>query len=228
MAGKYPPHDTLTLPKLIICEGPSDVEFLRALIVARGLPQVCIRHTGDIYKSSRGGIDKISAFLTGIVVWEGFYDLTDILILADNDLNPAENFEKVRQQIIDAKPVATPPVVYPVPDAPLTKAAGNPSITICMMPGGNQHGNLETLCLPSARSANQAATECVAQFAQCAGADQWEEITLRSKMEMHSLLAIQHREDPSIGLRNIWRENPAVIPLDHASFTPIAEVIRNL
>jgi hypothetical protein len=85
----------LTLPRLIICEGPSDEAFFRALIKSRGLSEFSIRNGTDSGPEAGGGIDQFGALLTAIRAWRGFEQVTDIILAADNDLSPQTNFTKV-------------------------------------------------------------------------------------------------------------------------------------
>jgi hypothetical protein len=91
MAGKYPSYDEITKTKMIVCEGKSDVAFIRSIISTFNLPDVCVRYTST-KGHGPGGIDSFGSFLTGVRSFRGFYDLTDILLVADNDMSPQANF----------------------------------------------------------------------------------------------------------------------------------------
>ena len=126
MAAKYPRNTFSEKTKLIVCEGPSDEAFLRALIKHKRLPEVSIRHTGDADETGRGGIDKFHAYFKGIPGHVGFFDLTAILIVADNDLTPDGNFRKITGQLSALEPFGEPPQRFPVPTKPLERANGRP------------------------------------------------------------------------------------------------------
>jgi hypothetical protein len=161
-----PKRDVLTGSRLIICEGPIDEAFFRSLIRARGLPEFAIRNGSDRSPEASGGIDSIGSLLVGIAIWDGFSNLTEILIAADNDQTPAENFEKVRSQIARAGN-------YPVPSAPLQRATGTPNVTVMMIPWANERGNLETLCLGPAMGVSSVLANCVDAFAACVSVSGW-------------------------------------------------------
>jgi hypothetical protein len=120
------PRNTFTGPRAIVCEGRADEAFFRALIAARQLPEFDIKTTGDADPNQRGGIDKFGLLLQGIPSWGGFDQLTDILLIADNDESPADNFRRVRDQIAAVTPFGVPPTKYTVPDKPLERTTGKP------------------------------------------------------------------------------------------------------
>jgi Protein of unknown function (DUF3226) len=218
MARRFPPRTHLTKPKLILCEGPSDEAFFRALLKEKSLPECCIRNTGEIDDTGRGGIDKFEPILIGMRSWVGFPDLTDILIIADNDLTPDANFGKVKEQLVRAGS-------YAIPDAPLERRGSNPSVMILMIPWTGQNGNLESFCLPAAMAASPNIAIHVNKFATDAGVGAWPEVTLNCKMKLRSLLAVRHKPDPFIGLGNIWGKDESIIPLRHNTFEQVANVL---
>lgn len=191
------------------------------------LPEVCIRNTGDTSESGHGGIDSFRRFLTGITGWIGFEKLTDILIVADNDLSPDRNFQRILAQIADVPPFGIPPNHFAVPEAPLTIARGTPSITILMIPWTNVQGNLECLCLKAAEAASPDLAAQVREFAPQTLVEEWPEITLQGKMKLRSLLAVRHKPDPFIGLGRTWVEDPTLIPLDSAELENVKTVLRD-
>jgi hypothetical protein len=205
----------LTGSRLIICEGPIDEAFFRSLIRARGLPEFAIRNGSDRSPEASGGIDSIGSLLVGIAIWDGFSNLTEILIAADNDQTPAENFEKVRSQIARAGN-------YPVPSAPLQRATGTPNVTVMMIPWANERGNLETLCLGPAMGVSSVLANCVDAFAACVSVSGWPSGAKLDAMKLRSLLAASHPRNPFIGLGRVWSDAPGLIPLTDASFDRIA------
>lgn len=225
MAPKHPPRTALTLPRLLLCEGPSDEAFFRALIRHRRLPEFCIRHTGELNSAGSGGIDQFGPLLRGVVAYEGFPNVTDILVAADADETPEQNFAKVRDQIAAARPETVPPVHFSIPSAPLERKGDRPTVTVLMIPWAGVKGNLESLCLSAAQDTAAASARCVDQFADCTGASGWPEVGKLGKMKLRSLLAAKHKRDPFIGLGNVWVQNEDLIPLGHASFDKIADVL---
>jgi len=214
---RRPPRDQLSVPLLILCEGPSDEAFFRALVCHRKLPEFGIRNGLDSGPDSGGGIDQFGPLLTAITTWRNVDIITDILIVADNDLSPSGSFDKVRNQI-----AATGR--YEVPISPLVKAAGSPTIQVMMIPGTGKPGNLESLCVEAAIDAHPDIAKCVDQFATCVNADGWPEINL-CELKLRSLLAAAHQPNPFIGLGNTWIKDPNLIPLNHSCFDWIVKTL---
>jgi len=218
----------LTPPRALLCKGPSDEAFFRALVAARGLPEFSIRNCADADENRRGGIDKFDRLLAAIPTYRGFWDLTDILIVADSDTDPDRKFKKVRDQIGQVVVQAAPAPTYNVPATPLARAPGNPAaITIMLVPWFDMRGNLESLCLPGASAASPAIAACARAFVECTGADGWADNTKIDKLMLRSVLSAQHPPDPFIGLGNIWKEAPGLIPLNHPCFDAISDVLES-
>lgn len=221
-------RDTFKPPRAILCEGPSDEAFFRALIEAKGLPEFSIRNCADADETGKGGIDKFGKLLEAIPGFGNFYDLRDILIVADGDTNPQDNFERVVRQIAQATPEATPKPSYGVPRQHLEKASGSPaSIAVMILPWIDTPGNLEGLCLKSATTASPAMAACVEAFATCAEVGKWVDATKADKMRLVSMISAQHQANPPIGFGRVWKEAPGLIPLSDPCFDEIAAVLES-
>jgi hypothetical protein len=227
VAAKRLPRNTFAGPRAIVCEGRADEAFFRALITARQLPEFEIKNTGDADPNQRGGIDKFGLLLQGIPSWRGFDQLTDILLVADNDEKPADNFRRVRDQIAAVTPFGLPAVRYTVPNSPLERTTGTPTICILMIPWADAAGNLESLCLQSAMDAAPAMALCVDAFATCTTAGTWPEVSRLSQMKLRSILAARHKSNPFIGIGRVWNEDASLIPLQHASFDQITGLLES-
>jgi hypothetical protein len=110
---QYPIRKSFPKRKVIICEGSSDEAFFRALLLHANITDFSVRNSSDIDRSggNRGGIDKFGAMLSGMATWDGFPDLTDIVLVADADRNPQANFLRVVAQIAGAAPETIPATV---------------------------------------------------------------------------------------------------------------------
>ena len=119
-------------PRLLLCEGAEDVAFFERLITVRKLPRFRVKDTGG-KKSKAAGNTRFWFALEALKTEIG---IRNILIVADNDDDPAISFRRVRQQIKR---------VYGddrVPNRPLEKKGSNPSITILMIPWVGECGSL--------------------------------------------------------------------------------------
>jgi hypothetical protein len=215
---KYPARNTITVDRLLICESAADEAFFRKLITVRQLPQFCIRNPED--GGQAGGNTQFDLFLMAIAPWVGFENLKHIVIATDND--DANSFNAVASLIARAKPKATPAIKYGVPTKPLERAGGTPATVSVLMVPGDEHGNLEHLCL---RALDPNDLVCVNQFAQCSGADAWR-TNKKSKMKLQSYFASKHEDNPGITLGNVMRDVPNLIPLAHPCFDHIADFLR--
>ena len=162
--------------------------------------------------------------MLGIPTWAGFAELTDILVVADNDTTPERNFASVQEQLRSAH-YGVMEQKYDVPNAPLNKSDGTPSIAIMMMPENGKIGKLETLCLAAAQDAAPMISNCVNAFANCANTLEWPSPTL-DEMKLRSLLGARHKRNPSIGLGKVWSEDPELIPLDNHCFDGVVSFLK--
>jgi hypothetical protein len=208
-------------PRLIMCEGRADAAVLRELVKQRELPEYQIRTSEDAGAS--GGIDSFHRLLDAIRTWSGFEKLQQLSIVADADDDPHGNFQRVRRQVEAAK-------IYPVPTEPLVEAfpqegAGVPSVRIVILPSAGEQGCLETLCLSAALSISAPYAACVEAFAACADVETWPRVAKRHQMKLTALLAVSHPKNPAIGLGNVWRDARHLIPLDHAVFDALSDIL---
>jgi hypothetical protein len=128
--------------RLLLCEGPDDAEFFRALIEVRGgAPTYRVRHNGT-KADPRGGNTK---FVSGL---KAHYELdgpfSKVLIVSDNDDEPSVSFPLIQEQVKKYFGFA--------PTTPREVALGPPKVSILMLPWDKDAGNLETLCIEAART----------------------------------------------------------------------------
>lgn len=186
------------LPRLIVCEGFFDVTFLQALARARALPEFHYRFNNR--DGGRGGLTRIGAELAGLVAASNFLDVIEhVLIVADCDENPADNFQEVCNQIS----LAGCPEVYSIPNAPYVIAGVKPTVNIALLPGPGQVGAVEGMCFEIIARQEPALTKCVEDLAQCSGATAWPASKL-AKMKLEAFMASYFRDNPQISLGYAW------------------------
>jgi hypothetical protein len=149
-------------PRLLICEGPEDHFFFERLIEARNLPRFHIQAAGGNTQFS-GAISKFELERTSI-----FRQITDIVVVADNDDDPIASFNNACAEIRKAVGAAS------TPRRPLQSTGRKPRCTLVMVPWTDVEGNLESLCVETARHANANAGGHVDTFLALAGAGRWE------------------------------------------------------
>lgn len=218
---------------IVLCEGPHDVHFLQSLIATRNLPSFQLACPKDLYdnpiEGEGGGRDKFTEYLNGAVATTGFDKVEAILIVSDNDADPARSFTCIQELIGSADPIdgfVTPPKKFQAPTSPLTATVGVPKIAVMMLPWTNIPGALETLCLQAAVRASPKIAACVDEFAKCSDIKAWSQ-SKQDKMRLRSLIASQNNKNPDLSLAWLWNKNSGLIPLTDPVFDQIANFLRD-
>lgn len=231
------PLAPLTEQRLLVCEGPADVCFFRAFLASRNIPGFCIRHTGEGNPTAAAGHDTFAAFLGGLPSTDGFYDLTDLVLVADSDSDPEAQFANLCRQIQEAAPQAIPPVTYAIPTRPNQEKAANvpapargePNMYVLLLPWATQKGSLETLCLKAALRKWPQQGACVGEFARCARTTKWTP-GKRAKMRLAALMSVVFRKNPNVAFARIWiegrRDDP--VPLSDRCFDRLERFLRSV
>jgi hypothetical protein len=181
-------------PRLLICEGPEDHLFFQKLIEVRNLPRCHIQAAGGNTQFA-SAISKFELEKTSV-----FRQLTDIIVVADNDDNPSASFENARAEIRKALGAGS------APRRPLQPTTRKPRCTVLMIPWTNVEGNLESLCEDAARDADAAVGGHVDTFLALAGSDRWASPSRRGKAWLRSNLAVRCEVDPFVPLGRIFNE----------------------
>ena len=150
-----------------------------------------------------------------------------IVIVADSDLNHADEFENVQNKIREAGG-------YNVPDRPYVLSAPTtyPSIAVAMLPNDGA-GCLETVCLAALNPKYTPKLKCVESFAKCVGADKWGKVML-AKFGVQCLLSSICEKNPYIPFKHAWTHDPAksmhadIFRLNHEAFKPITDFLKSL
>ena len=71
--------------RVILCEGAGDAAFLKHLINSRGLPGFYITYPAHTQPHEQGGRDGFKSRLKALKLARGFKDVTDIVVISDND-----------------------------------------------------------------------------------------------------------------------------------------------
>jgi len=216
----------ITHKHVLLCEGMHDAQFFKHLIDVRNLPSFLVASCGFIAGAppGRDGIDHLTKALDALVAIPGFPQLEAILIVADNDSDPAAAFNKVRQ-LIGATADIKPQRRYAIPNAPLTKSGLQPTMVVMMHPWTGVPGALDTLCLTAASNKEPAKSVCVDIFAKCAQSDKWPP-TKVAKMKLRSLLSATYESDPYISPAWVWRDGTSLVPLHDSVFDQIATFMQ--
>jgi len=200
-------------PWAIICEGPADKAFFMRSIQDRRSPNFDI-----IAGKGRG---HFSEMLRGLRGSTQARNLNAILIVSDNDDDPARSFGEVQNQI----QIATG---YPVPENPMqiARAEGQPAIMIMMVPWIGTPGCLETLLRMIWQREQEPVGVCVDEFLRCTKVTEWA-IQKRDKAAIQCFIAGSNHEDPNKSLRYLLESANNPLPMHAPELDNIASALQN-
>lgn len=213
---------------IIISEGPADDVFLKNLIDVRGLKNLEVVRPGDEESYGDGGFQLR---LEGLKIRPGIEQSRAIIIVADNDENPAAAFPKIQKQIRDAGG-------YDVPQDPyqLSNRVALPPVAVVMLPANGQQGSLDTLCLSAFNEGKYGGyLKCVNEIVNCVCAteEKWGKIQL-AKLKVQGILSTICKGDPYTPLKCAWIIQPRnsrpgdIFPLTNPAFDSITEFLRGI
>jgi hypothetical protein len=147
-------------------------------------------------------------------------DKSAILIVADNDDDPAKAFADIQAQIRSAEKLG-------VPDKPRQRAPSTaplPPVAVLMLPWDDVAGCLETLCYQASSKKWPRNGECVEDFIKCTGIGGWVPQSL-SKAKMNGMIASICEEDPATSMQYVWSRKQNIVPVDDPCFEQIANYL---
>ena len=212
----------MSTPWIILSEGDEDAAFFKNLIKVRAIPNMEIKKRPNNLE----GNTVFRQWLMGLKPGTGYDKHSGILIVGDNDNDPATSFRKIKRQIEEADG-------YGVPSAPrqVAPAQNNlPPVAVLMIPWDDKIGALETLCLTAGFTQRPQLEACVTRFVKCVKATKWD-ISKLSKLRMRCFLSAACPGDPNTGLKFAWTgdQRPSdLIPLDNPCFDQIAKYLADL
>lgn len=195
------------MPIVILTEGEADDAFIKKLIENNGLDigNFIIREVhGD------GGCTKFWNRIRSIRTASEPTVLRNcdaIVIIADNDDSPAEQFAIIRNQIEISNQGAVADDLFGIPQNPLVAARQSlslPPVYILMLPWGNEAGCLETICLSAINPDYAHHVTCVDDIFRCVGAGAWS-ATMQAKFRVQCLLSSICTGDPYTHLKFAWK-----------------------
>ena len=208
-------------PNLIICEGKSDEFFFRHILKNNGISSFQVEHPNDTTAEGHYGHSGFLKYLQGIKARSGYKDIRNIIIARDSDLDPDRSFNEVRGQIRKANG-------YEVPDHPRVAKGKNPAMSVLLIPGSNELGNLETLLL-KAVTYDQKSEACFDNYFACMGFKDLP-ITILSKKKMTTIVAAMNDKNPSCSLAYIWSQEYKkynLISIQKPAIRDIVEFLRS-
>jgi len=212
---------------VILCEGDNDHAFFESLITYHGFQDFQVASPKTL-GYPEGGKSYFKTALSSFWATTGFNNVAAVLIASDNDDDRAASLADVRRALEDADKddFSTPPRRFAVPNQPLQKAGTSPIVVVMMLPWTDELGNLETMCFEAASRAQPAKRQCVDAFSACTGAVRWR-MSRRSKMQIRTIIAGSHEDNPDMGLTFVWKRRPDMIPLNDHVFNRVSDFLRN-
>jgi hypothetical protein len=217
-----PKRGEFTHPRFVLAEGFEDGAFIRQLIEVRHLQDFNVSPNIDI--AQVGGNSGFEASIGACEPITGFTEVTDVVLVGDNDDNPKASFDSICTQLENARKAGSIKRSWGSPTAPATKAMGDPTVSIWMWPAPGEPGCFETVCWEVVKQKYPNDAKCVDEVCACTGADKWPKTKL-DKARIRCFLSLKCRGNPAIGLGLLWRDFPLLIPAAHKAFTPITHFL---
>ena len=201
-------------PVYVVCEGPADVRLVRQLIRRENLDGFSVNFSQ--------GYERFARHVRGLTTSSDWHKLKRLLIIGDNDTQPAARWQNARRALMGEG--------LPAPDNPADIVDGEherPSTGIFMMPSAHAFGALETLLVEAILQAHEGLAECLQRLDACPATDcdGWDAVK-RAKMQFQTAIAITCRDDPSAGAAHIWSKTHNPIPVTSPVFDELVEFLR--
>lgn len=190
----------------LLVEGRDPFNFFEALLEHL--------HISDVQVQSFGGIKDLRAFLLAFVNLPGFrHGVQSIGIVRDAESSAESAFASVRSSVENAR--------LPVPEKPLLRSDGSPSVTVLILPDSQSPGMLETLLCRTFADSDE--NRCIDNFFACVTRSGF---VLRRpwKARVHAYIATRSDPHVSVGVaarRGYW-------DLNHDALLPVQTFLRRL
>lgn len=210
-------------PWVLLCEGKGDVEFYKLLLKEHNLESNFQIEKPQFKPNHDGGRGSFGHYLKDLRLNPSWRKAVKaVLIVSDNDADPAESFAEVQADLKNAPG-------YGVPDKPGIAAKstdGLPSVIVMMVPIDSP-GSLETLCLQPAYDNWPDILGPLDDFVSRTPAKDFT-LVKQAKMRLQSLLSSTNEKNPDFGFAAHWKcKDRYRIPIKHASFDPIVSFLKN-
>jgi len=202
-------------PVVIVCEGPSDCNFVKALVerdLLAGIQAIC-----PAEQNEAGGFFAIPKLLLGISASSGWPAVTGLALIVDANGNPEKRFSEAANMLASVNVSVT---------RPFQVEGGHPAGGIFLMPGPGRTGCLEDLLLGAIEKENPELIACVNSFADCVQSPLGWSANKQAKMRIHSLMAACCEEEPAAALSRVWVRKGNPIPINSSSFSDLLNFLR--
>jgi hypothetical protein len=206
-------------PLVLVCEGDDDAAFFRHLIRARQMHPFDIWTTSDLVDT--GGHTQLTAALDGLATTTGFESVKGVVLALDADDKPITRLQEVQKAIGAARELVAMRGTGTAPRAVEQIFHGTPALAIWLMPGPDQAGCLETLCVEAARRANSAVLRCVDPFLACIDLGGLN-LSARAKAELRTLIVTSRPKEANRSVAYLWTNAPGTVPVGDVAFDAMA------
>ena len=137
-----------------------------------------------------GGITQLRTYLDGLVRTPEFSNVTRLGIIRDAEESAESAFQSVHDSLQNAG--------LDAPDNTNEPSSGSPSVSVLILPDGNNPGNLESLIWRSINTGPEA--PCIRDFLGCLKKIEGVNITRPDKARVHAYLAGKPQPNVSVGV----------------------------
>ena len=179
----------INLAYQLIVEGKDDINFFEAFLENSRISGVQI-HSLD-------GKNNLNDFLKAFALTPGFYIVKAIGIIRDSNSDPKASFQSVQTALANAG--------LPVPKKEIVPAGENPRVSVLMIPGIEESGSLEALCLQAVSDCP--AISCVESYIDCLKKNKLKLQTNIYKAKLQAYLASLDEYTRDLGLaakKSVW------------------------
>lgn len=174
---------TVSGPNLLLVEGDEDKKLFVTLIQSLGIIGLQV--------SPMNGKDNLGSHLKTLKKrTNNFLNIDAIGIIRDADPNPETALQSVQQSLKNNDLLA--------PERAMEPEGEKPRVIIMILPGGEQMGSLETLCMKSV--ADDPAMECVDKYLTCLDNKKIQLPPNRDKTKSQAFLASRKKLAKDIGV----------------------------
>jgi hypothetical protein len=195
----------IQFPKVLAVEGKDEVNFFKSVLKDMAISEV------DIFDV--GGKDKFKTHLEALTKTVGFDKVVTLAIIRDAENDAKATFDSM-SYVLTQNGLQAPASVE-------SYSNGTPRVGIFLMPGHQESGMLEDLCLKTI--SDHPAAKCVNVFVECVN-ELTEPPRIMSKAKTQVFLAAMPKIVNSVGLgakRGYWN-------LQHNQMRPVRQFLEQL
>ena len=191
-------------PRLLVVEGEDDLHFFRAFLDREGIDDVDVHPVG--------GKNRFREVLGTLRLTPGFRQLQALALVRDAD----DNFTSAFQSACSALRGAD----FEAPTEPEVSCGTDPRVGVFLIPGKNQTGMLETLCMASV--VDDPSLPCIDDYIDCV---KQSGLTLGPLDKVRAYTFLAAREKP--GLRLSIALEARYWNFDHQVFDALKAFLRH-